>query len=62
MHNEAKPIFYFGYLGGRKVLYSMHVGGRYTFLTFEHGDRQKFSSLPNVIGCIARDWATWLGV
>ena len=28
MHNEAKPIFYFGYLGGRKVLYSGHVGGR----------------------------------
>ena len=27
MHNEAKPIFYFGYLGGRKVLYSAHVGG-----------------------------------
>ena len=36
MHNEAKPIFYFGYLGGRQVLYSGHVGGRYTFLTFEH--------------------------
>ena len=27
MHNEAKPIFYFGYLGGSKVLYSVHVGG-----------------------------------
>ena len=27
MHNEAKPIFYSGYLGGRKVLYSGHVGG-----------------------------------
>ena len=38
MHNEAKPIFYFGYLGGSKVLYSVHVGGRYTFLTFEHGE------------------------
>ena len=25
VHNEAKPIFY---LGGRKVLYSGHVGGR----------------------------------
>ena len=23
----AKPILYFGYLGGRKVLYSGHVGG-----------------------------------
>ena len=35
MHNEAKPIFY---LGGRKVLYNGHVGGRYTFLTFEHSE------------------------
>ena len=28
VHNEAKPIFYFGYLGGSKVLYCVHVGGR----------------------------------
>ena len=39
MHKEAKPIFYFGHLGGgREVLYRVHVGGRYTFLTFEHGE------------------------
>ena len=38
MYNEAKPIFYSGYFRGRKVLYSGHVGGRYTFLTFEHSE------------------------
>ena len=42
MHNEAKPILYFGHLGRwggrREVLYRGHVGGRYTFLTFEHGE------------------------
>ena len=41
------------------------------YLTFEHRLRLKstctvehseFSSLPNVIGSIAPDWATWLGV
>ena len=31
LHNEAKPILYFGYLGGRKVLYNGHVGGRWVW-------------------------------
>ena len=55
MHNEAKPIFYFGYLGGRKVLYIGHVGG--PEMALESGGviskcKVRKSSLPLISGVV----------